>query len=171
MHAPGATKFSLVVRRQDLCNVASMGTDPAGSALENPHASVCVSGRTVAMDSSNIKPLAGFSVLRRFGATLSLFVTLALAACQPGPAQEGDDFLPDPVDGIGTSPSDPDPTPDPDPPPPTSGKRVAGPNDPSGCPSGMVVITGTTGNDVLEGSSADECFVGLEGDDSIFTGG
>ncbi len=123
------------------------------------------------MDSSNIKPLAGFSVLRRFGATLSLFVTLALAACQPGPAQEGDDFLPDPVDGIGTSPSDPDPTPDPDPPPPTSGKRVAGPNDPSGCPSGMVVITGTTGNDVLEGSSADECFVGLEGDDSIFTGG
>src|SRR5262245_42531021 len=93
------------------------------------------------MDSTNRK-LAGFSVIRRFGATLSLFATLALAACNFGPAAEGDDdVIPEPNDGVGTSPSDPDPDPTPDPPPPPpSGKRVAQPNDPSGCAAGTVVI-------------------------------
>ena len=134
------------------------------------------------MNAMNRRPLFGV-ISRRISAgkswriALSAVLALALAACggpNAGDDESGSTGSDTSVDGIGTSPSDPNP----DPPPPDDPttpqgphKRVAGTNDPTGCPAGMTIVLGTAGADVLESNEASTCFVGLGGNDVIFARG
>jgi hypothetical protein len=121
----------------------------------------------VVMDAMNRRQSLTWT--RTLGAALGLALSLGLVACGAPNAADDDESTgtDDTADGIGTSPSDPTP-PAPQPPPASPAKRRAVANDPTGCPAGTNVVLGTSGNDVLESTAPDTCFVGLGGADVVF---